>query len=370
MPKGVRSPGKKQSNTKRAIKEFDKWNEEKYPVFNEAGKQLILKEDEVFVPAWDYSNRKKNKNGKYLVKAPHRRKYKEVSSGYILNDEEAWVVDPKFDLSYYVSNYGNVLSFKFHGEKKPLLMTHSPATGGYLQVGDDWRSHKLVWFSFMADAIKKTEANPEIELPYKNPLIYGTEVAELKDLRKLTNLIDAEVHHEDLDVTNNALENLEVLPKDVHEFLTEFQNTDIEKRWEKFRKSGSRHYYDGTDEATILLMEDEYMDKDEKPRAIIDHASQGEVWKHMTPDVQKKLLDEYWIELSKVVFSNTLNVVGKDFFMRDIYMALNVNNQWKYLIYKKKAKQHTAYFIENHSNIDWDIIYTDDNIYIPNYIFE
>lgn len=170
------------SKSKQAQKAFKQWTKEAYPIYNEANQQLILHPDEVFVEVWDY---------------PHKRR----------------------KCSHYVSNYGNVISFST--PEKPLWLTASEdSKTNYLTVGDAWKVHRLVWLSFAADNLRN-------HVPVRGNN-YGIKfTATLKTIKS-----DKQVHHIDNNRANNKLDNLQLLPKDIHKIFEKFSKKKTEKqRW-------------------------------------------------------------------------------------------------------------------------------------------
>lgn len=358
MPRGVPSSGKKQSITKKAKREFDKWNKEKYPIYDEDGKQLILEDDEIFIPVWDYSRKKKDANGMCFIKVDGQREYKKERYNYRLRPGESYVVEPKFDLCYYVSNYGNVLSFKFHGTDQPLVMKQTAGTNGYMQVGDTWRSHKLVWFSFMANVIELKQRESDAEFPYELPASYGTDLQTLNDLKYLIKLEDTEVHHRDANVKNNRLDNLEVLPADVHDLLTTMKNTeDPEEQWNKLIESDVLHYYDS--KASVIVT-----DNDDTAIIAVDPE---ELLQHFSPKAMQQLKDMYLSNYVYEILAQVIDVFGYPFFNdKTIFMYIDENNIIASIAVKKIDNKLEVSQILG-INVDYDIICQNGSIYFPNY---
>lgn len=327
------STGTKQSRTKRAIREFKKWNEEKYPVYNKKGdEQLVLQEDEIFVPVWDY--------------------YK-----------------MKFDKCYYVSNMGNILSFKFHDTDQPLVMKKVVGTGGYLQAGNDWRVHKLVWFSFMADAIERK--NGQEELPYESPLIYGEAIEKLSDLKKLAKE-EVEVHHRNSIRTDNRLTNLELLPDDLHDVLTKMKNMEVEEdKWQKLISSSVDSV--NSVEATFIRADEEdtvaySLTMQDVDSILSDQAKQDLI------DISNIMLEERWKKITASIFEIVVSEFGIEYFNKDRYLAFNEEKQstfFKYEVNKlENGKNIVARQISFPIGIDIDIYWQDGSIYLPNYLAE
>lgn len=352
MPKGVPASGKKQSNTKKSIREFNIWKQEKYPIYDEDGKQLVLKKDEVFVPVWDYCRKKKTPDGFYFVKVFGKNAHKKVRSGYKLQPGETYVLDPKLDKGYYVSNYGNVLSFKFFGIQQPLWMKKSESTNGYMQIGDNWRLHKLVWFSFMADALNGQQETDE-ELPYILPLSYGVCLESIRNLKNLSKMKNIEVHHIDSDTQNNSLENLEVLPEDVHCLLTDMKNTDNqEKQWQKFKGSTALHYHQK--KATIAVSNE--------CDVRIESIDQNELWNKFSSVAQAQVLNSEWYH----TVIRVIQCVGSDLeWMKDeIYLVVeDMERATWFHILKKKNQITRIERVLDPSGIEADITYYNGHIY-------
>lgn len=345
-----RSAKSRQKTTNRAKSAFRKWEKERYPIYDKDGIPLIQHEGDIFVPIWDYSHRKQDSEGFYYVKTQNSKSRIKVKYDYTLQKGESYVVDPKIDKTRYVSLHGEIISFRFHGTDKPLLMTKTVSTRGYLLVGESLRVHKLVWFSFMADAIQRRKINPNEELPYDLPLSYGVEIKTLSDLKKLS---DHEVHHRDSDVTNNVLWNLELLPNDVHDTLTDMRK--YEDKWNRFVRSNAKQYY--TDKSSIFIAND-----DDVVALALD---QAELDKNLSSKVKKELNNSYWTYISQNAFNQVLEQVGSDFFDCTRYMCIEVNGMHSFFKFEREEAGLMVFKIEAPEDIDIDILCKNDKIYLP-----
>ena len=157
-------------------KELQIWDREHYPVMDKDGRAYIPEEGERFVPLFNYL--KKDKHGNPA---------------------------PKIDYRYRVSEKGEVLSFTKAAASKtgrPLWLTKNLSGSKgykYYVVGDKWRVHELVWFSFAADAILNGG-----ELPKHYNVVIDT-YDDLVSLCKQESLV---VHHIWREQLNNRLEGL------------------------------------------------------------------------------------------------------------------------------------------------------------------
>lgn len=171
--------GTKQSITKKAPKRFERWDANKTPLYNKDGDLLVLKEDEEFTMLYDY------RGG-----APGTNK------------------ETRFNPRYYVSNYGNIISFsKVNSDEPELLLNKTNASkkekdkkrARYIKAGG-WYVHKVVYLSFVMREEKVLDKLSKQEFSYK-------------DINHM------EVHHIDHDRRNNVLSNLQGLNGKVHKEL-------------------------------------------------------------------------------------------------------------------------------------------------------
>lgn len=158
-------------------KAFEKWEADGRPqIFN---KNLELEQDEYFVMFWNW------KSGKY---------------------------NPK----YYVSNYGQVLSFI--GDAKVLARPIDKKTG-YANVSGLGKVHDVVFYSFARHHMKEkdkaitwtSETSRKVE-----------EIITPQELRKISK--EAHVHHINKKRADNREINLELESKEIHKFYHKLAN--------------------------------------------------------------------------------------------------------------------------------------------------
>lgn len=310
MVKGKKiSSGTKQSKTKKAISTFKMWNDNRYTLYNSKGESFDFPEDEIFVPVYDY----RKGHG-------------------------------KIDKNYYVSNKGNVLSFKFYGTDKPIVMVQVPKDE-YLVTGNGWRVHKLVWFSFVADTL---ENGNDYNIDY-----FGVDITSLKKLS------DIEVHHKNTIASDNVLSNLKVLPDEVHVVLTKMKNASSEEdRWNLFlEKNNIISKY--TDEAYAVFTEEDDTD--------ISNLDQEDIEKI---NGSSAIQNFRWQMFYSFVIQKVVYAVGRDFFDKERITACYFSDTNVFQIVKlKNNEEGVAVYIlsENDDRNNQDIIVNDWNIYLPNY---
>ena len=194
---------------------IEQYINEPFPIVdkNNLEKNFMPDADERFVPLFHYKDTKlKNRNERKGVQ----------SSIYIVSDK------------------GNVITFDTPDRPevmKKVLTVRARGEMSYLKCGDDWDIHKLVWFSFAADAIINNTALPKFYRIHKS---FWT----LEGLLELSTLGSPEygklvmVHHMDLNPQNNELNNLELLPNNEdneiseawHSWLHDLQNMTEEEK--------------------------------------------------------------------------------------------------------------------------------------------
>lgn len=318
--RGHVSPGKKQSNTKRAIKEFEKWNSERYPLYDRNGEnKFTAADDERFVPLYDY-----------------------------LNQEMRY--------SYYVSNKGTVLSFTFHGIKTPYVMKQTLDRRGYLLCGKGWHVHRLVWFSFATDALINGTEFPDS---------YGINIQNMGDLNRLARAAStirrekAEINHIDKNTQNNDLSNLQCNKEVMHSLLHSLEKLKSEEdRLERLSKSRAI----GVDKPTLIFLDDKGVSAHE-----ID---EEELRKHMSNETIMQLESIIWEDLSRAVVPSLVKDIGWDFFGRDFYVDIIKNGSRQRYKVTKKGEDHFAVAIVGDQNGASDIV-ADCDIgvtYLPQYL--
>lgn len=326
MPTGVRSEKTNRKNSQRARREWERWEREQYTIYNQEGDEAFVPaNDEIFVSLFHY------KEDKNLKKYPN-----------------AVPVKGKIDPRYKVSNKGNVISFTFYDIDRPYLMSQSEKLNNrnepYMVVGSGWSVHSLVWFSFAADAIKNG---------YEFPKSYGIPVHEIKTLTKLAKLTGVEIHHKDLNTRNNSLDNLECDAHKFHVLLHDLGEKDEDTRMETII---DKHPFTTPTmvelDGTLSISEidaDQFIQK-----------AYGD----------KKELQ--WAVISQLVLSEVLQEVGTDFFKRDWYMGIRVNDTVAFFTVTKQETGMSVKWLtqENHyqlANKELDIYCDNGRIYLMNY---
>lgn len=207
--------GTKQSRTKRSIKNFEEWNELRYRIRNNSLEEIEFDRTERFIPIFDYNI-------------------------------------PDFNKNYYVSESANLLSFKQHGtgSEKVKILKPKPIEGsGYVQIGDNWRLHRLVWFSFAADAIQRNDEDA----------IDSFGLGEVRTIKQLKKLAKAgiDIHHKDGNPLNNDISNLQALPPDIHAILTAMGKKPEEEQFDYFvEKKAVLERNADPDNAIVILHDD------------------------------------------------------------------------------------------------------------------
>ena len=297
MPTGIPSDATKERNELRAINEWERWEREHYPIYNQQGDVLFEPaDDEIFVPLFHY---KEDKDERKLRENPAIRRVKGT-------------IDPR----YMVSNKGNVISLTFHKIGRPFLMKQTEKLNTrdepYMVCGSGgWSVHSLVWFSFAADAIRNG---------YEFPKSYGIPVDEIISLERLARLTGEnlnrqnaegdywiEIHHKDLNTRNNSLENLECDVHALHKLLHDLNDMESEEeRWNTICEYPFERPTLIELEGTLSISD---IDVDKFLAALPD----GEI---------QKIHREYWTMYTKAVLNEVISILGKDFFKRDWYMGL------------------------------------------------
>ncbi len=328
--RGHVAPGKKQSNTKKAIKAFNEWNSNRYPLYHRDGtNEFLAKDNEIFVQLYDYHTQ-------------------------------------KFDRRYYVSNEGNVLSFTFHGIDVPVVMKQTPDKKGYMLCGNGWRVHKLVWFSFAADALENGTEFPDF---------YDVDIKSIKDLNKMARTIKAnenkgvdegeEIHHIDKNPAHNVLSNLQCDADKMHDLIHALDK--IESDDERMKKIIETPDAFAQDNDTII-----FADSDGVSAHEID---EQELMEHFSDTARLQLEIYKWQVLSYDVIPSILENIGYDFFARDFSVDIIKNSLRQRFIVKKveKGKFEIA-IVTDHKlvNDEPDIIANCDTgkVDLPQYIFD
>lgn len=127
---------------------------------------------------------------------------------------------------YYISNYGNVISFK--DPDAPQWLATPVDNNGYqsfsVSRGDDTslKVHRTVYYSFMYDTVVNQKGT------FDNLL----DVCTAADVHELTQE-DVRIHHKDKNPSNNMLSNLELDEVELHTFLHKLEQAkNIEKELE------------------------------------------------------------------------------------------------------------------------------------------
>ena len=128
---------------------------------------------------------------------------------------------------YLVSNKGNVITFDSPENPKVMkyvLTNKERGDMSYLKCGDNWDIHRVVWFSFAADSVINNTARPtSFKIHESFWTIEG--LLELADLGSEEYGELVVVHHKDENPQNNNLSNLELLPNNKDDELSEAWHT-------------------------------------------------------------------------------------------------------------------------------------------------
>ncbi len=198
MPRGINSERTNRRNGQKAWRLWEKFLRGEKKAYDKDDNEFIPDSDEIFV-------------NMYVTYAKEKKDPKAKTAGSI-------------DKEHKVSNKGHIISLK---NGRILLMASSPdKKNGYMVVGDNWKVHRAVWFSFAADAIQKKTVRRDL------PEMYGMakEVREIKNLRNLKKLLDLnlEVDHKDNDRSNNRLDNLELVTSEINTLFISLKNAETE----------------------------------------------------------------------------------------------------------------------------------------------
>lgn len=326
--RGHVAPGTKQSNTKRAIREFKKWDSDRYPLYNSDNEEFTC-EGERFVPAYDYHNQ-------------------------------------RVDKKYYVSDKGNVLSFVFFGTDKPIVMKQASDKRGYMLCGNSWRVHKLVWFSFAADALENGTDFPDF---------YGVDIKTMKDLKKMARAIKEnekkgidegeEIHHMDKNPKNNSIANLQCDADKMHDLIHALDKMESDdERMQKIVETPNAFVQDN---ATII-----FADSDGVSAHEID---EQELMKHFSDTARLQLEIYKWQVLSYDVIPSILENIGYDFFARDFSVDIIKNSlRQRFIVKKVEMGKFEIAIVTDHKlvNDEPDIIANCDTgkVDLPQYIFD
>lgn len=313
-----------------------------------AGEELITPEpDEKFVRLFHYQN----------TKIENRNEHKGKQSSI-----------------YIVSNKGYIISFENPDSPKVLKKTPVNREKGemsYLRSGDNWLLHKAVWFSFAADAIIN---NTQLPTYYRIHESFWT----LEGLLELAELGTPEfgrrvmVHHKDLRPKNNNLDNLELLPNNEDDEVSEkwhswMHDLKVATDVERFRMIVKNRNIS----VPTMIQLDERTEISE-----IDQKAFEKQYKKMTEDAR-------WSLLINVIIAGIIRHVDSDFFSEKRYGFIEKNETSKSIVVSKKPDNYTGSYKENIINevtqsteddyvIDnvsqreeYDFIYIDGKYYFP-----
>ena len=329
--RGHVAPGTKQSNTKKAIREFKKWDSDRYPLYNSDNEEFTC-EGERFVPAYDYHNQ-------------------------------------RVDKKYYVSDKGNVLSFVFFGTDKPIVMKQSPDKRGYMLCGNSWRVHKLVWFSFAADALENGTDFPDF---------YGVDIKTMKDLKKMARAIKEnekkgidegeEIHHMDKNPKNNSIANLQCDADKMHDLIHALDKMESDdERMQKIVETPDAFVQDN---ATIIFADEKGVSAHE--------VSLDELMEHSSDTVKSQLeamMQGEWIKRSNEAVRMILEDIGYDFFGRPFSVDIIVKGlRQRCVVTREKTGLYGVSIVTDHKLVNDDpdaIVNYDTGEYdLPKYIFD
>lgn len=259
---------------------------------------------------------------------------------------------------YIVSNRGNVISFDIPDQ--PVVLKKTPtdrnrAEMSYLKCGDNWDIHKLVWFSFAADAIIN---NKELPAYYRIHESFWT----LEGLVELSELGSPEfgkvvvVHHIDLNPQNNNLENLELLPN----------NTDdkVSEGWHSWIHT-LRNKPDA--ERMNAIIENKKISK----ATIIELDGNAFISEFNQQKIEAKNLEIFtdirWKILINILIKNINEKIGDAFFSEPRYGFIEFNDSIKSIMISKTdtGSDYNVEYAEFRNNSDYDFIYRDGMTWLP-----
>ena len=197
----------KEKKRRNAVREYKKWIENPYPLYDKKGNEFMPREGEEFVPMYDY--RPKNKGESTGIKG--------------------------IDKKYYVSNLGVVLSFNFSKtgkQNRPIVLSQSKSSGSYKVVAGGRKVHLLVFYSF---AYASLNGDTDLKVDFGDAKVYEKEA-----LKKIIRMVSRksggkEVHHINRDRGDNRLENLQLNDHVLHDILHNVYDADTaEKEWNMF----------------------------------------------------------------------------------------------------------------------------------------
>ena len=198
MPRGINSERTNRRNGQKAWRLWEKFLRGEKKAYDKDDNEFIPDLDEIFV-------------NMYMVYTAEKKDTKAKKTGEI-------------NKQYKVSNKGNIISLK--NGTITLMTPTMDKKSGYMVVGENWKVHRAVWFSFAADAIQKKTVRRDL------PEMYGMakEVREIKNLRNLKKLLDLdlEVDHKDTDRSNNRLDNLELVTSEINTLFISLKNAKTE----------------------------------------------------------------------------------------------------------------------------------------------
>ena len=293
-------PGSQQKITKAGQKRFEKWNANKTPVFNSEGEELILKDDEYFTMLCDYYNSRKGTNRETL-----------------------------FNPRYYISNYGNIISFTELNKDTPKWLLRKGNQGkitDYEKCGG-WYVHVAIYFSFVLATEEQRDYLSRQKI----------------QLRKYNGKY--QVHHIDRDHWHNYLGNLQGLTTEIHDALTTIGDRHV--GIEKFKSD--KNYVKNVlrkINANELEIEDgkSIVIPDSKETAVI----QTEV---LLSDYSKEqsLLMEYGLTAHEKV-KEAVEMIGIQNFEEDQIIALQFDGEEMPLSFNVKKTDDTHVHIQFISN--------------------
>lgn len=202
MPRGIDSDKTKQSKSRSATRNWTLFQKGQKKIIDENGNEFIPENGEIFVDMfWVYAKDKKD---------PKAKKVGEI--------------DPQ----YKVSSKGNIISLK--DRKMIVLSPKVDEKSGYVTLGESLKLHRVVWFSFAADAIRNPkERKGNGVFPEMHGLPENEKNPKIRDRRWLKKLLKYEVDHKDLNKTNNDISNLALMPKFENIILRDIDNASSDE---------------------------------------------------------------------------------------------------------------------------------------------
>lgn len=336
----------------KARSDFKKWNKEKWEITDEDGVVLDLKNDEYFVPMYDFGAKLKKgyKPTKKIREKISITRYKslEKTEKDLADKYEIYYEE---DATVWVSNYGNVISFR--GYKRnisyPLVWKKTLDKSGYYLVGKHYKLHRLVWFSFAYNAIKTKKKMPQY-------IVLKGKIEGLSDLKKIIRKNDYKIHHQDIDKLNNKIGNLELAGDSFHVLMHNLERAKTEEEaWKIF-----------------CDYEENSNDKDESLSLIIGMKNKGVIGRHINQEAIFKKHPALENEIVwRMFIASAVNIVEHDKKWKNYFKAnpnrrifIMIDNAYKCYDIEvsdgKSFRVREKEGIRNFNYMDYDLFYLGD----------